>query len=136
MKVLSLKLPEKLDRKLSAVVRRRGTRKSAVVREALERYVDESREIRKGSFLDLAGDLIGCVKDTPADLSSNPKYLDRYLFQLLPLAVQSQQGADLEITCSNIKRTRDSGPLAKIVPDLPVGIAVIDDEQIIALPFR
>ena len=78
MKVLSLKLPEQLDRKLSAVVKRRGMRKSVVVREALERYVDESREIRKGSFLDLAGDLVGCVKDAPADLSCNPKHLDGY----------------------------------------------------------
>ena len=32
MKVLSLKLPEQLDRKLSAVVKRRGMRKSVVVR--------------------------------------------------------------------------------------------------------
>lgn len=78
MKVLSLKLPEQLDRKLSAVVKRRGMSKSVVVREALERYVDESREIRKGSFLDLVGDLVGCVKDAPADLSSHPKHLDGY----------------------------------------------------------
>ena len=78
MKVLSLKVPEQLDRKLAAVVKRRGTPKSTVVREALERYVDESREIRRGSFLDLAGDLVGCVKDAPADLSSNSKHLDGY----------------------------------------------------------
>jgi len=78
VKVLSLKVPEQLDRKLSAMVKRRGMRKSAVVREAIERYVDESREIRKGSFLDLAGDLVGCVKDAPADLSSNPKHLNGY----------------------------------------------------------
>lgn len=78
MKVLSLKLSEQLDRKLSAVVKRRRARKSDVVREALERYMEESREIRKGSFLDLARDLVGCVKDAPADLSSNPKYLDGY----------------------------------------------------------
>jgi hypothetical protein len=49
-----------------------------VVREALERYLDETHEVRRGSFLDLAGDLIGCVKDAPADLSSNPKHLDGY----------------------------------------------------------
>lgn len=78
MKVLSLKLPEQLDRKLSAVVKRRGMPKSVVVREALERHLDESLEIRKGSFLDLAGDLVGCVKDAPADLSSNPKLLGGY----------------------------------------------------------
>lgn len=78
MKVLSLKVPEQLDRKLAAVVKRRGMSKSTVVREALERYVDESREIRRGSFLDLAEDLVGCVKDAPADLSSSPKHLDGY----------------------------------------------------------
>lgn len=78
MKVLSLKVPETLDRKLSAVVKRRGMQKSVVVREALEQYLDESREVRSGSFLDLAGDLIGCVKDAPTDLSSNPKRLDGY----------------------------------------------------------
>lgn len=78
MKVLSLRVPKELDRKLSAVAKHRSMRKSVVVREALERYLYESREIRKGSFLDLAGDLVGCVKDAPADLSSNPKHLDGY----------------------------------------------------------
>ena len=75
MKVLSLKVPESLDRKLAAVVRRRGARKSAVVRQALERYLDESHEVRRGSFLDLAGDLVGCVKGALPDLSSNPRHL-------------------------------------------------------------
>ena len=75
MKVLSLKLPEALDRKLAAAVRRRGTRKSELVRQALERYLEDSQDVRRGSFLDLAGDLVGCVKDAPADLSSNPRYL-------------------------------------------------------------
>lgn len=78
MKVLSFKVPETLDRKLSAVVKRRRTLKSVVVREALEQYLDESREIRSGSFLELAGDLVGCVKDAPPDLSSNPKRLEGY----------------------------------------------------------
>ena len=78
MKILSLKLPEQLDRKLSAVVKRRRARKSEVVREALERYIKECRKTRKGSFLDLARDLVGCVKDAPVNLSSNPKRLDSY----------------------------------------------------------
>lgn len=75
MKVLSLKVSEALDRKLAAVVRRRGMQKSAVVRQALEQYLDESSEIRRGSFLTLAGDLVGCLKDAPADLSTNPRHL-------------------------------------------------------------
>lgn len=78
MKVLSLKVPEALDRKLAAVVKRRGLQKSVVVREALEQYLDDSHEVRGGSFLDLAGDLVGCVKDAPPDLASNPKHLYGY----------------------------------------------------------
>ena len=78
MKTLSLKVPESLDRKLSAVVKRRHMAKSDVVREALEQYLDESQEVRAGSFLELAGDLVGCVKDAPSDLSINPKHLSGY----------------------------------------------------------
>lgn len=75
MKVLSIKVPAALERKLSAAVRRRGGRKSAVVRQALEHYLDRSMEARRGSFLELAGDLAGCVTDAPSDLSSNPRHL-------------------------------------------------------------
>jgi len=75
MKTLSFKVPEALDRRLAAVVKRRGVRKSIVVREALSRYLEDANEVRRGSFLDLAGDLLGCVKNAPADLSSNPRHL-------------------------------------------------------------
>lgn len=75
MKMLSLKVPEALDRKLAAVVRRRGMRKSAVVRQALEQYLDDSGDLRRGSFLELAGDLVGSVKDAPADLATSPRHL-------------------------------------------------------------
>ena len=78
MKVLSLKVSESLDRKLAAVVKRRRIAKSVVVREAIEQYLDESREVRGGSFLELAGDLVGCVKGAPSDLSSNPKHMEGY----------------------------------------------------------
>lgn len=74
MRILSFKVPAALDRKLAAVVRRRGLNKSALVREALERYLDETLEVRRGSFLDLAGDLVGCVRNAPVDLSSNPRH--------------------------------------------------------------
>ncbi|HYU70132.1 MAG TPA: ribbon-helix-helix protein, CopG family [Burkholderiales bacterium] len=75
MKTLSFKVPETLDRKLAAVVKRRGVGKSILVREALARYLDESPAVRRGSFLDLSSDLLGCVKDAPADLSSGPRHL-------------------------------------------------------------
>lgn len=75
MKMLSVKVPEALDRKLAAAARRHRACKSALVRKALERYLDDTQELGRGSFLDLASDLVGCVKDAPADLSSNPRHL-------------------------------------------------------------
>jgi len=75
MKVLSFKVPAALERRLAAVVRQRGHRKSTIVRMALEQYLARGPEARRGSFLDLAGDLAGCVTDAPADLSSNPRHL-------------------------------------------------------------
>ena len=75
MRVLSFKIPDALERKLSAVVKRRRVGKSDVMREALVRYLDSTSEVRRASFLDLAGDLVGCVKDAPPDLSSNPRHL-------------------------------------------------------------
>ena len=78
MKVLSFKVPASLDRKLNAVVKRRRVKKSTVVREALAQYLVDAPEARRSSLLELAGDLVGCVKDAPADLSSNPRYLDDF----------------------------------------------------------
>lgn len=75
MKVLSIKLPSALDRRLAALVKRRGVGKSEIVREALAQYLIGSTEARKGSVAELAGDLVGCVKDAPRDLSSHPRHL-------------------------------------------------------------
>lgn len=78
MKILSFKLPDALDRKLTSVVRRRRVQKSSIVREALARYLDEAPESRAGSLIDAAGDLVGCVKDAPRDLASNRRHLDDF----------------------------------------------------------
>lgn len=78
MKVLSFKVPSSLDRKLNAAVKRRGVKKSTLVREALAHYLVAAPEVRRGSALELAGDLVGCLKGGPPDLSSNPRYLDDF----------------------------------------------------------
>ena len=70
MKTLSVKLPESLDKKLSLEARRRRTTKSAVLRGAVERFVGGSGGRARGSCLDLAGDLAGCLEG-PTDLSVN-----------------------------------------------------------------
>ena len=75
MKTLSFKVPETLDRRLARAVKQRRVGKSLVVREALERYLDESLAEPQGTFLEMTRHLHGCVKDAPADLSSNARHL-------------------------------------------------------------
>ena len=77
MGTLTVKLPPPLEARLNALVRRRGQRKSVLVREAIERLVEERDEPAKGSVLDLVKDLQG-IGDGPRDLSSNPKHLRGY----------------------------------------------------------
>jgi ribbon-helix-helix CopG family protein len=77
MKTLSLKLPESLDHQLTVRARQQRTTKSALIREALTGYFQPEEESGKGSFLDLAGDLIGSLEG-PGDLSFNKDYLKDY----------------------------------------------------------
>ena len=78
MKMLTLKVPDDLDERLRAEARRRGTSKSAIVREAVGRYlVSSSPEERGPSALDLMGDLVGSIEG-PGDLSHNPRYMEGY----------------------------------------------------------
>lgn len=75
MGTLTVKLPPPLEAKLDALVRRRKQRKSVLVREAIERLVDERDGSSKGSVYDLVKDLKGIVKNGPKDLSTNPKHM-------------------------------------------------------------
>jgi hypothetical protein len=77
MKTLSLKLPESLLAKLTSAANERGESKSAIVREAIKTYVTGDNHVPNGSCLDLAKDLVGCVKG-PADLSFNKKHMHGY----------------------------------------------------------
>ena len=75
MKMLCLKIPEKLDRRIAHEVSRRRIPKSVLVREALELHLGGTSPTRKqSSFLDLAGDLLR-RRNGPGDLSTNPKYM-------------------------------------------------------------
>jgi hypothetical protein len=78
MKTISLKLPPGLLGKLECSARARGQSKSAIVRAALEQFLDGGRATgRPQSALDLAGDLVGCGEG-PGDLSTNAKYLEGF----------------------------------------------------------
>jgi hypothetical protein len=74
MRILSLKLPPSLSVKLERAAKQRGQSKSAIVRTALEQYLNGERPL---SALELAGDLVGCAEG-PEDLSTNPKYMEGY----------------------------------------------------------
>ena len=77
MKTLSLKLPEALAAKLAALAKKRRATKSALVRDALEAFLARDGKASAGSFLDLAGDIVGCAEG-PGDLSYNKAYLRDY----------------------------------------------------------
>ncbi len=74
MRTLTVKLPPPLEARLEALVRKRKQSKSELVREAIERLVEQPGAPAKGSVLDLVGDLAG-TGSGPPDLSTNPKYM-------------------------------------------------------------
>lgn len=73
MRVVSIKLPEALDEKLSEIAKRRNVSRSAILRQALESF-DRGP---KRSAASLAGALVGSLRG-PRDLSTNPKRMSGY----------------------------------------------------------
>jgi predicted transcriptional regulator len=77
MKTLSLKLPDEVDARISAIARQRRSNKSEVVRNALDAYLAKETTPQKGSALDLAGDLVGSLEG-PGDLSHHDEHMRGY----------------------------------------------------------
>lgn len=63
MRTFSLKLHESLDSRLTTAARNRGQTKSALVRDALESFLNNDQAVPAGSCLELAADLIGRSED-------------------------------------------------------------------------
>ena len=76
MKTLSLKVPEKLEKKLARLAQSRGVTKSEVMRQLLER-ADEADTGPRRSPRHLAPDICGSVAG-PGHLLSNPKHMDGF----------------------------------------------------------
>lgn len=74
MRTVSVKLPKHLDAKLQRIARQRGVSRSAAIRLAIEAYAARNRM----SALELAGDLVGCLKGGPRDLSTNPRHMEGF----------------------------------------------------------
>ena len=77
MKKVTVKGPEELDRKLTAVAERTGESKSSVIGAAVKYLLSARDNIVPNSCLDLAEDLAGSV-DGPADLSCSKKHMKGY----------------------------------------------------------
>jgi predicted DNA-binding protein len=79
MNTLSIKLDSPLENVLLKLSKQERVTKSELVRRALHAYASQRMEkVPARSALDLAGDLVGCIKDGSPDLSSNPRYLDDF----------------------------------------------------------
>lgn len=78
MNTISLKLPDRLLERLEAESRARGTTKSSLVRECLERSLEARPAGQKASCYDLAHDLAGSLKGLPRDLATNPKHMEGF----------------------------------------------------------
>ncbi len=80
MTTLTLKIPESMAAELAAKAKRLSTSKSAVTRNALDKYLHDSPDGGGQSAYDVAMALgvIGAIKDGPSDMSTNRKYMKGY----------------------------------------------------------
>ena len=52
---------------------------------------------------------------------------------MIPLAVEGEQSADLEVSGRDIERLRNAGPLLQVPESGPAGDTVVDDEELTPL---
>ena len=78
MRTISVKLPDELLAQLVREAKGRRVTKSWLVRESLEKGLQEQRQAGEVSCYDLARDLAGSVKGLPKDLAHNPKYMEGF----------------------------------------------------------
>ena len=78
MPVMTLKMPDELARKIRLAAEKLSTSRSAIVRRAVERYIDEGlAQSDELSAYGLAKEFAGRVKG-PRDLSTNPRHMKDY----------------------------------------------------------
>ena len=75
MNTISLKLPDRLLERLEAESCARGTTKSSLVRDCLEKALNARPAGDQASCYDLASDLAGTLQGLPSDLATNPKHM-------------------------------------------------------------
>jgi predicted DNA-binding protein len=78
VQTISLKLPDDLLAQLNSEAKARRVTRSRLVRDSLEKALNEKPSANSVSCYDLARDLAGSVKGLPKDLATNPKYMEDF----------------------------------------------------------
>lgn len=79
MNTLTIKISATLEQELLQLSEQAHLSKSELVRRALVAFIAQRKTAAPFvSALEQAGDLVGCFSGGPADLSSNPKYLEDF----------------------------------------------------------
>ena len=76
MRAISIKLPDHLDRELTALAQERHSNRSAVLREALEAFAGRGTA-KPPSVTEAAADLVGSLRG-PKDLSTAARHMAGY----------------------------------------------------------
>ena len=78
MTTITLKMPDVLVRKLAAAAERQQTSRSALVRTAVAKYIEEDLpEASQPSAYDLVEGFAGSLQG-PHDLSTHPRHMEGY----------------------------------------------------------
>jgi predicted DNA-binding protein len=75
---ITVRFSPEMRSRLKAAARRRGTRESDIVRDAVELQLAAEKEPFTAYQHAKKAGLIGAVKGTVRDLSTNPKYFDGF----------------------------------------------------------
>jgi plasmid stability protein len=75
---ITVRVPASLGSRLRARARAKGQSPSELVRIALEHHLGSGDGQRTAYDLAAEAGLIGCVRRTPKDLSTNPKHLEGF----------------------------------------------------------
>lgn len=78
MGTVTLKVADKLAREIARASRSQGITKSEFLRRAAQFYLEQQTGKSFVSAYDMAPHLAGCIKGTPPDLSTNPRYMDDF----------------------------------------------------------
>ena len=78
MKTITVKMPEAVAARLERKAQRLGRAKSALVREAVERILDDAGDDEIPTAYERMSRGLGCVATGVGDLSTNPKHLEGF----------------------------------------------------------